>query len=175
MPDKSLVTAERIERAILVIRGHKVLLDEDLAVLYGVTTKRLNEQVKRNVERFPADFMFQLTTTETAFLRSQVATLKGGRGQHRKYPPHVFTEHGAIMAASVLNAPRAIEMSILVVRAFVKLRTMLATHRQLAARLAELERKLSTHDEQIVALFDAIRELMELPLEPKRRIGFAQK
>jgi hypothetical protein len=131
--------------------------------------------VKRNIERFPADFMFQLTSVETASLRSQVATLKSGRGQHAKYLPRVFTEHGAIMAASVLSSPKAIEMSILVVRAFVKLRTMLATHRQLAAKLAELERKLSTHDERIVVLFNTIRELMQPSAQPARRIGFAPK
>ena len=116
--------------------------------------------------------MFQLTDEEHASLRSQSATLKTGRGQHRKFLPYAFTEHGAIMAASVLNAPKAIEMSILVVRAFVKLRNILATHRQLATKLAELERKLSTHDQQIVVLFDAIRELMTPPVKPKRRIGF---
>jgi len=131
--------------------------------------------VKRNIERFPADFMFQLTSLETASLRSQVATLKSGRGQHAKYLPRVFTEHGAIMAASVLSSPKAIEMSILVVRAFVKLRTMLATNRQLAAKLAELERKLSTHDERIVVLFNTIRELMQPSAQPARRIGFAPK
>ena len=131
--------------------------------------------MKRNIERFPADFMFQLTSLETASLRSQVATLKSGRGQHAKYLPRVFTEHGAIMAASVLSSPKAIEMSILVVRAFVKLRTMLATNRQLAAKLAELERKLSTHDERIVVLFNTIRELMQPSAQPARRIGFAPK
>ena len=119
MTDKALVPAERVERAILLVRGQKVLLDEELAALYGVRTKRLNEQVKRNIERFPADFMFRLTVAETAALRSQDATIEKGRGQHRKYLPHAFTEHGAIMAAAVLNSPRAIEMSILVVRAFV--------------------------------------------------------
>jgi hypothetical protein len=172
MTENAIVPLERVERAILVIRGHKVILDTDLAAFYGVTAKRLNEQVKRNIERFPPDFMFQLTGEEHASLRSQSATLKVGRGQHRKFLPYAFTEHGAIMAASVLNAPKAIEMSILVVRAFVKLRNILATHRQLATKFAELERKLSTHDQQIVVLFDAIRELMTPPVKPKRRIGF---
>jgi phage regulator Rha-like protein len=175
MTDKALVPAERVERPILLIRGQKVLLDEELAALYGVRTKRLNEQVKRNIERFPADFMFRLTVAETAALRSQDATIEKGRGQHRKYLPHAFTEHGAIMAAAVLNSPRAIEMSILVVRAFVKLRSMLATHRELAIKLALLERRLSTHDQQIVALFEAIRGLMQPPLQPTRRIGFTRK
>jgi hypothetical protein len=170
--EHDVVPVERVERAILVIRGHKVLLDTDLATLFGVSPKRLNEQVKRNLERFPMDFMFQLTVDEQASLRSQIATLKTGRGQHRKHPPYAFTEHGAIMAASVLSSPKAIEMSILVVRAFVKLRTMLAAHRQLAAKLRELEAKLSTHDQQIVGLFNAIRQLMVPPAKPKTRIGF---
>ncbi|HVW69474.1 MAG TPA: ORF6N domain-containing protein [Steroidobacteraceae bacterium] len=112
----SLMPIEHITRAILVLRGHKVLLDTELATLYGVTTKRFNEQVRRNRERFPEDFMFQLTAAELAALRSQIATLKGGRGQHRKYLPYAFTEHGAIMAATILNSRRAIEMSIYVVR-----------------------------------------------------------
>ena len=174
--DRSLMPSERVERAILLVRGMRVLLDTDLAALYGVTTKRLNEQVKRNIERFPGDFAFQLTAEESAHLRSQVATLDGGRGRHRKYLPHVFTEHGAIMAASVLNSAEAVEMSSLVVRVFVRIRTMLATHRQLAAKLGELERKLSAHDEQIVVLFQAIRELMEPPpVPPARRIGFTRR
>jgi phage regulator Rha-like protein len=173
MNEKSIVPVERIERTIVVLRGHKVLLDVDLAELYGVTIKRLNEQVKRNIERFPPDFMFQLTKDEQDSLRSQVATLNIGRGQHRKYLPYAFTEHGAIMVASVLNSQKAIEMSVLVVRAFVKLRNLLATHRQLAIKLNELETKLSTHDQQIVVLFDAIRELMTPPAKPKHRIGFS--
>src|SRR5512137_755833 len=109
---RAMIPIERIERTILLIRGHKVILDTDLAALYGVTPKRLNEQVKRNRERFPSDFMFQMTAEEHTSLRSQFATLKAGRGQHRKYLPYVFTEHGAIMAASVLNSPKAVEMSI---------------------------------------------------------------
>jgi len=173
------VPVERIAQAILVIRGHKVLLDVDLATLYGVETRRLNEQVRRNAQRFPADFMFQLTAQEWAALRSQIATLKTGRGQHRKYPPHAFTEHGAIMAATVLNSSRAVEVSIYVVRAFVKLRELLATHKELAKRLDELEarieKKLATQDQAIAGILDAIRELMtpsELP--KKRKIGFMQ-
>ena len=165
-----LVPGEAIEQRICLVRGQKVLSDADLANLYGVTTKRLNEQVKRNSERFPVDFMFQLTEEENAALRSQFATLKTGRGQHRKYLPYVFTEHGAIMAASVLNSPRAIEVSVFVVRAFVKLREVLATHKELARKLDELERK---YDAQFRVVFDAIRQLMAPPPETKkRRIGF---
>ena len=161
---------ERIADAILLIRGQKVMLDSDLAGLYGVTTKRLNQQVKRNIERFPADFMFQLTAEENGALRLQIATLKVGRGKHRKYPPYVFTEHGAIMAASVLNSPRAIQVSVHVVRAFVRLREVLATHKDLARKLEDLEKK---YDAQFRVVFDAIRQLMAPPPEPKkRRIGF---
>ncbi len=167
----TMVPLERVERRILLIRGHRVMLDADLAELYGVPTKRLNEQVKRNTERFPEDFMFRLTRGETEALKSQIATSKGGRGGQR-YRPYAFTEHGAIMAANVLNSPRAVAMSVLVVRAFVRLRAILASHKELARRLDELERR---YDSQFKAVFDAIRELME-PLEAeepsKERIGF---
>ena len=167
---------QHIARDILVLRGQRVIIDSDLAALYGVTTKRFNEQVRRNRERFPEDFMFQLTAQEAAALRSQFATLKTGRGQHRKYLPYAFTEHGAIMAASVLNSPRAVEMSVYVVRAFVRLREMLASNRELARQFAQLEdrleKKLSDHDDAIAAILSAIRQLMN-PSPPKRRpIGF---
>ena len=139
---QDLMSSEHITHAILVLRGQRVLLDTDLATLYGVTTKRFNEQVRRNRERFPKDFMFQLTAEERATLRSQIATLKGGRGQHSKYLPYAFTEHGAIMAATILNSPRAVEMSVYVVRAFVQLREMLTSNRELARRFAQLETRL---------------------------------
>ena len=168
----SIVPGERIEQTILLIRGEKVILDVDLAVLYGVTTKRLNEQVRRNRDRFPGDFSFRLTNNEVAALRSHFATSNGPRGG-RRYLPMAFTEHGAIMAASVLNTPCAVEMSVFVVRAFVRLRNFLATHKELGEKLAELERKLSSHDEQIVAIIDAIKCLMAPPgPTDKRRIGF---
>jgi phage regulator Rha-like protein len=167
----AIVPIELIESRILLIRGRKVMLDSHLAELYGVTTKRLNEQVKRNKERFPADFMFQLTFEETESLRSQIATSNRGRGG-RRYRPYAFTEHGAIMAASVINSHRAIEVSVYVVRAFVKLREMLRTHKELARRLAELEKRIEGHDEEIMALFEAIRQLMEPPEKPSKRIGF---
>jgi hypothetical protein len=169
------VPIERIENRILLVRGHKVLLDTDLAMLYGVPTKRFNEQVRRNAERFPRDFMFQLSPEEWDSLRSQFATLKTGRGQHRKYLPHAFTEHGAIMAATVLNSPRATEVSVYVVRAFVRLRELLASNKDLARRLDQLEKKLATHDQAIAGLMNTIREVMSPP-EPakKRRIGFIQ-
>jgi hypothetical protein len=174
LSERRLVSKTRIERAILVFRGQRVILDADLAALYGVPTKRFNEQVRRNRERFPPDFMFRVTQEEYAILRSQIATSSFPSHGGRRYLPCVFTEHGALMAASVLNSPRAIEMSILVVRAFVKLRSLLASHGQLAAKLDELERKLATHDKQIVVLFDAIRRLMAPPEKPGRTIGFGK-
>ena len=169
-----IVPVEHIEQSILVIRGHRVLLDSDLAMLYGLATKRLNEQVRRNPKRFPPDFMFQLSQVEFDALRSQTATSKSGRGG-RRYPPYAFTEHGAVMLASVLDSPRAIELSVLVVRAFVRLREMLAAHAQLATKLEELEARLSGHDKQILALVDALRTLMSPVRPPKRRIGFLVK
>ena len=167
------VAVEAIASRIVTLRGQRVILDADLAALYGVPTKRLNEQVRRNVERFPVDFMFPLSEEEWAALRSQFATSKPGRGQHRKYLPYVFTEYGAIMAATVLNSSRAIEVSIYVVRAFVQLRELLTAHKDLAAKLGELERKLKGHDQAIAGILDAIRQLMTPPEPPKKRpIGF---
>jgi phage regulator Rha-like protein len=168
----ALVSVEHIAQFILILRGQRVLLDSELADLYGVTTKRFNEQVKRNLVRFPADFMFQLNADEAAALRSQFATLKTGRGQHRKYRPYAFTEHGAIMAAMILNSPRAVEMSVYVVRAFVQLRDLLASNRLLAEKFAELERKVSSHDQAIVGILKTIRELMHPPVPKRRPIGF---
>jgi hypothetical protein len=168
----ALLPVHDITRAILVLRGQRVLLDAELATLYGVTTKRLNEQVKRNAARFPEDFMFRLTRTETEALnRSQIAT---GSQKHRdpRFPPYVFTEHGAIMAATILSSPRAIEMSVYVVRAFVHLRELLASNTALARKLNELEGKLKNHDEAITAILSAIRELMNPPPPKRRPIGF---
>jgi hypothetical protein len=172
-----------ITHRIVVVRGQKVLLDSDLAALYDVGTKRFNEAVKRNLARFPADFMFQLSAEEFAALRSQFATSNApGRGG-RRYLPRAFTEHGAIMAASVLNSPRAIEVSMYVVRAFVRLRELAATHQDLAKRLDALQEKtelLAMQHEtfsrntrvQLKQVFDALRELMTPPEPPKRPIGF---
>ena len=148
-----------------------LILDSDLAELYGARSKRLNEQVKRNRNRFPADFMFKLTAKEKAEVVANcdhLKTLKFTPGL-----PHAFTEHGAIMVASVLNTPRAMEVSVYVVRAFVKLREMLGTQKELAGKLAELESRVEAHDEHITALFEAIRQLMEPPAKPRKRIGFA--
>jgi hypothetical protein len=159
---------------ILTLRGQRIILDSDLATLYGVTTKRLNEQVRRNAAKFPGDFMFQLTRDEAAEAkrsRSQYATLK--RGQNLKYLPHAFTEFGAIQAANVLNSAAAIRMSVAVVRTFVEIRQMLVYPQALAEKLTELDAKVGTHDEQLAAIIEAIRELTR-PAEPEhtRRIGF---
>ncbi len=172
----SLLPVEHISRSILVLRGQRVILDRDLAAIYGVTTGRLNEAVKRNAKRFPEDFVFQLTAEEAEPLRSQIATSKSpGRGG-RRYRPYAFTEHGAIQVANVLSSPRAVEMGIYVVRAFVKLRKLLASNKDLARRLDELEarieKKLTTHDEAIAAMLSAIRQLMNPPAPKRRPIGF---
>ena len=166
----SIIPMERIERSILLIRGEKVMLDSDLAELYGVETKALNQAVKRNASRFPADFMFELTAEEWESLRSQSVTLK--RGEHRKYLPYAFTEHGALMLANVLNSERAAQTSVQVVSAFVKLRQMLASNAELARKLAALEQK---YDAQFKVVFDAIRQLMSPPEKPRREIGFHVK
>ncbi len=166
-----VVPEAEIVRRILSIRGQKVMLDSDLADLYSVTTKRLNEQVRRNRGRFPPDFMFRLSAEEATSLRSQNATSKVGRGG-RRYLPNVFTEHGAIMLASVLSSPRAVDVSVYVVRAFVRLREMMAASKEVAARLDELDRKVAGHDESIRSLIAAIRQLMAPTPTSRRRIGF---
>ena len=166
------IFVEQVEQKIFLIRGYKVMLDSDLAKLYGVPTFRLNEQVRRNIKRFPSDFMFQLTAEETKSLRSQFAiSNRKGRGG-RRYAPLVFTEQGVAMLSSVLNSERAIQVNIVIMRAFVKLKQVLATHRVLARKLAELEHRLEGHDQQIQTLFEAIRQLMVPPEPPRRRIGF---
>ena len=169
--------------SIRTLRDQRAILDSDLAALYGVETKRFNEQIKRNLNRFPQDFMFQLTADEMESLRSQFATLNKGRGQHRKYLPYAFTEHGAIMAAMVLGSERAVEVSVHVVRAFVQLRQAAALHSDLAKRLEALEMKTEgieisqdtfAHNtrNQLRQIFDALRELTTPPEPAKRPIGF---
>jgi hypothetical protein len=175
-PESTSVPQEKIAQAILVLRGQRVILDRELAVIYGVTTKRLNEQVKRNRERFPKDFMFKLTAAEAECSRSQIATLKIVRGQNLKYLPHAFTEHGAIQAANVLNSVRAIAMSVFVVRAFVQLREFLGSNSPLARKLALLEQSLGALDlktqRQLKEVYDLIRLLMKPAPENRRGIGF---
>ena len=154
-----------------MIRGQKVMLDSDLAELYEVSTKKLNEQIRRNLNRFPLDFMFQLNEEETETLRSQFATSKTGRGG-RRYFPFVFSEQGVAMLSSVLHSERAIEVTILIMRAFVKLREMIASHKDLSKRLNDLEKK---YDSQFKVVFEAMRQLMTPPVKPKRKIGFNLK
>ena len=176
---KDLIPREVIERKIYLIRGHKVILDSNLASLYGVMTFNLNKSVKRNIGRFPSDFMFQLNGEEYESLTFQIGISKIGRGG-RRYLPYVFTEQGVAMLSSVLNSDRAIKVNIAIMRAFVRLRKILLTHKDLAAKIEALELKyknhdikLSEYDEHIAAIFEAIRQLMEPPPEPpKRRIGF---
>lgn len=167
--------AIRIESMILTVRGLRVMLDSDLAKIYGVATTRLNEQFKRNSGRFPSDFAFQLTPQEFTDLISQIAISKKGRGGRRKLP-WVFTEHGALMLASVLNSPVAVEASVRVVRAFVEMREYLAASKELAQKLNELEGRVSGHDEAIQNLFEAIRQLIEPAVsEERKQIGFMRE
>jgi len=167
------ISGEEVEHAILLIRGQKVMLDRDLARLYAVETKALNRAVQRNLDRFPADFMFQLNVEEYESLRFQFGTLK--RGQHSKYLPFVFTQEGVAMLSGVLRSPRAVRVNIAIMRAFVRLRETLSLHKELAHKLADLERKIENHDENIRSLFDAIRQLMTPPETPRREIGFHVK
>jgi len=166
----TVVPIESIVSKIVFLRGEKVLLDRDLARLYGVTTGNLNKAVKRNLDRFPSDFMFQLTPEEYQSLRFQLGILK--KGQHSKYLAYAFTEQGVAMLSSVLNSPCAIKVNIAIMQAFVKLRHVLSTHKDLAAKLNELERKIEKHDESIEAIFEAIRQLMTPPEKSRKRIGF---
>ena len=164
-----LIPLDPIAQRILLIRGHRVMLDSDLAELYEVPAKRLNEQVRRNIKRFPPDFMFQLTPEEFTSLRSQNATLKIGRGQHRKYLPYAFTEQGVAMLSGVLNSERAIDVNVAIMRAFVKLREFAMTHKELSRKLNAMEKK---YDAQFKVVFDAIRQLMTPPEPKRRKIGF---
>jgi len=168
---KTIVSVNRIEGMIYLIRGQKVMLDSDLADLYGVETKVLKRAVKRNRERFPEDFMFQLNNKELIRLRCQNGTSKMGRGGSR-YLPYAFTEQGVAMLSGVLTSPRAIRVNIAIMRAFVRLRQLLASHKELARKLEELERHLRDHDEQIKAIFSAIRQLMAHPKTSPKKIGF---
>jgi hypothetical protein len=168
-----VVPVERIEKAIFIIRGQKVMFDADLATLYGVPTRSLIQAVRRNEERFPSDFMFRLNQEEFDSLRSQIVISKGRGG--RRYIPYVFTEQGVAMLSSVLHSQQAILVNIAIMRVFVRLREMMATHKELAGKLRELEGRIQEHDEQIVAIFEAIRQLMTPSEAPRKRIGFEVK
>jgi len=172
---KPLVRAYKIAPLIRFIRNRRVILDSDLAILYAVPTKALVQAIKRNVERFPADFLFQLTPAEAAVLRSQIVTSKPGRGG-RRYPPYAFTEHGALMAANILNSPRAVAMSVYVIRAFEKMREDLATNAAILKRLAEIDKTLLLHDTALQDIYQKLRPLLEPPPDPaKPEIGFHVK
>ncbi len=174
MAKADLVPVERIEKAILLIRGHKVMLDRDLADLYGVATKVLNQAVRRNRKRFPEDFMFQLSKEEFNAWRSQFVTSNSAAKMGLRRRPYAFTEQGVAMLSSVLNSDRAIEVNIAIMRAFVRLREIMSTHKDLARKLADLERKLGEHDDKFAVVFEAIRQLMAPPPTPaKPRIGFS--
>ncbi len=172
----SLATIERIESKIYTIRRVRVVLDSDLAELYGVEARVLNQAVRRNADRFPSDFVLHLSIRETKVLRglrSQSVISKPGRGGSR-YRPIAFTEHGAVMAATVLNSPRAVQMSIFMARAFLRLREWVAGQAQLAKRLAELERRVGAHDHELKDIIETIRQLLEPPAPPSKQIGFRQ-
>ena len=166
-----IVQAEEIENLVHVVRGQRVMLDSDLARLYGVTTKRLNEQVGRNRDRFPDDFAYPLTAQEVANLKSQIATSRSGHGGARK-PPWVFTEHGVAMLSSVLRSPTAVQVNIEIMRTFVRLRRLMATPGELVEQLTRLAETVRLHDGQIQAIAQVLNKMMERPEEPKRRIGF---
>ena len=171
MAKTAIVAARKVDSKIMILRGQRVILDTDLAELYGVQVRHLNQQVKRNAKRFPLAFRFQLSAHEVKILRSQ-NVISSERHGGARYRPYVFTEHGTIMAATVLNSERAIEMSVFVVLAFVRMRRAIAGNRHILTKLAELEHRLESHDAEIQDLMDAIRELMT-PEEPnRRRIGF---
>ena len=169
--DKSvIIPVEMIQSIIFLVRGQKVILDRDLAQLYEVTTGNLNKAVKRNLDRFPSDFMFQLTPEEYESLRFQFGIFK--KGQHSKYLPYAFTEQGVAMLSSVLRSKRAVQVNVEIMRAFVRLREMVSTQKKLEGRLSELESKIEDHDESIQTIFEAIRQLMAPPEKPRKRIGF---
>ena len=188
MVKAELVPYERVENAFFIVSGHRVMLDAELAALYGVSTKALNQAVRRNIDRFPSDFMFQLTTTEAERSRSQTVTLNvqdieiaqerirdqpvGTRGSNIKYLPYAFTEQGVAMLSTVLRSQRAVQVNIEIMRAFVRLRQMLQANTELAKKLATLEKK---YDSQFRIVFDAIRDLMAPPTKPKRHIGFRKE
>jgi hypothetical protein len=167
---KSLIPVEKIESRIYLIRQQKVMLDFDLAELYGIETRSLKQAVRRNLERFPSDFMFQLTKEEHRFVRSQNVILK--RGQHSKYLPFAFTEQGVAMLSSVLNSKKAVLVNIEIMCAFVKIREIISNHKELANRLKELEVKVDIHDQNIAEIFEVIRQLLAPPEKPSQKIGF---
>jgi phage regulator Rha-like protein len=174
--ESKVITPNEISPLIRCIRDRRVIVDADLALLYEVETRSLVQAVKRNADKFPEDFLFRLTREEVTALRSQIVILKLGRGQHRKYPPYAFTEHGALMVATVLNSPRAVAMSVYIIRAFVKMREDLAANAAILKRLAEIDKSLLLHDAALRDIYQKLRPLLEpLPAPPKPQIGFHVK
>lgn len=169
---KAIIPVEDIVSKIIILRGNRVILDRDLAVMYGVETKQLKRSVRRHIDRFPNDFMFQLSNEESRSIRRQFGTLK--RGAHSKYPPMAFTEQGVAMLSSALSSQRAVEVNISIIRAFVHLRRMISNHTELAQKLGELEEGLDDHDEQILRIFEAIKKLIKEDEKPKR-IGYIKE
>jgi len=167
-----MISDELVMNKIYLIRGQKVMLDRDLAELYGVETKVLNQAVKRNAARFPEDFMIQLTKSEWESLRSQIVTLEAGRGKYPKYAPTVFTEQGVAMLSSVLNSETAIRVNIQIIRIFTRMREMIMTHKDILLQLEKIEKKLSGHDEDIQLIFKYLKQLLNPPQQPRKRIGF---
>ena len=170
-----MVPDEILMNKIYLIREQKVMLDRDLAELYGVGTKVFNQAVKRNAERFPRDFMFRLTNKEWHFLRSQIVTLENGRGKYSKYLPYVFTEQGVAMLSSVLNSETAIRVNIRIVRVFTKMRELLLTHKDILLQLEKMENKIASHDGDIAVIFDYLKQLLNPPNPPRNKIGFKRK
>lgn len=171
--DASLIPSETIKGRIVLIRAQRVMLDADLAVLYGVETKALKRAVNRNLDRFPEDFMFRLSAEEHERLRYHFGTLK--RGEHSKYLPYAFTEHGVAMLSSVLRSPQAVQVNIRIMRAFARMRHVLAAHKELALKLEQLEAKVGTHDEELALIFEALKQLTAPPDKKKHPIGFRIK
>jgi phage regulator Rha-like protein len=170
---KAIIPVEDIVSKIIILRGNRIILDRDLAVMYGVETKQLKRSVRRHIDRFPNDFMFQLSNEESRSIRRQFGTLK--RGAHSKYPPMAFTEQGVAMLSSVLSSQRAVEVNISIIRAFVHLRRMISNHTELAQKLGELEERLDDHDEQILRIFEAIKKLIKEDEKPKKKIGYIKE
>jgi hypothetical protein len=170
-----MISDELVMNKIYLIRDQKVMLDRDLAELYGVETKVLNQAVKRNAARFPEDFMFQLTKSEWESLRSQIVTLEAGRGKYPKYAPTVFTEQGVAMLSSVLNSETAIRVNIQIIRIFTRMREMIMTHKDILLQLEKIEKKLAGHDEDITLIFQYLKQLLNPPQPPRRKIGFKRK
>lgn len=169
---KAIIPVEDIVSKIIILRGNRIILDRDLAVMYGVETKQLKRSVRRHIDRFPNDFMFQLSNEESRSIRRQFGTLK--RGAHSKYPPMAFTEQGVAMLSSVLSSQRAVEVNISIIRAFVHLRRMISNNTELAQKLGELEERLDDHDEQILRIFEAIKKLIKEDEKPER-IGYIKE